>query len=176
MDLKTHIIASAERAFDRYGFTATGMDKLAEAAQVSSRTLYKHIGSKSELIAAVLAERTRRFFDHADVRSVDALFASLEAWTQAEGARGCLFLRAKGETSEETAMVLEAIAGYRERLGALIASAVSNDMGHAENDLLVEQILVLFEGATSAASYRGVDSISAARAAAAVLIAHANAL
>ncbi|WP_277188671.1 TetR/AcrR family transcriptional regulator [Caballeronia sp. BR00000012568055] len=174
MDLKTHIIASAERAFDQYGFTATGMDKLAEAAQVSSRTLYKHIGSKSELIAAVLAERTRRFFDHADAQNVDALFASLGAWTRAEGARGCLFLRAKGETSEETALVLEAIAGYRERLGALVALAVSNDLGDVQNTMLVDQILVLFEGATSAASYRGVYSISAARAAAAVLIEHAK--
>lgn len=174
MDMKAQIVSSAERAFDRHGFTATGMDRLTEAAEVSSRTLYKHIGSKTALIAAVLEERGRRFFGQLDVHSVDALFAALEDWTRTEGARGCLFLRAQGETGGETPEVSDAVAAYRRKLRDLIGRVVANDVGEGGGDVLAEQILVLFEGAISAASYRGADAICAARTAAAVLVERAR--
>ena len=56
MDTKTQIVVSAEREFDCNGFAATGMDRLTQAAEVSSRTLYKHVGSKTALIVAVVWE------------------------------------------------------------------------------------------------------------------------
>lgn len=174
MDTRSHIVSSAERVFDRYGFAATGMDQLTRAADVSSRTLYKHVGSKADLITAVLEERCRRFFSRFDVHSVDALFNALEKWTRAEGARGCLFLRALGETGGETPVISNAVAAYRANLRQLVRRAVDNDVGSKGNDLLVQQILVLLEGATSVASYHGIGAISAARAAAAVLLKQAR--
>lgn len=92
MDTKTKLISAAEQLFDRHGFTATGMDKLTKAASMSSRTLYKHAGSKTSLITNVLNERHRRFHQLMDVDSVDALFDALEEWIRIESARGCLFL------------------------------------------------------------------------------------
>ena len=174
MDMKAQIVSSAEQAFDRHGFTATGMDRLTEAAEVSSRTLYKHVGSKTSLIAAVLEERSRRFFGQLNVHSVDALFAALENWTRTEGARGCLFLRAQGETGGETPEVADAVAAYRRKLRDLIVRVVANDVGQSRCDVLAEQVLVLFEGGTSAASYRGAGAVCAARAAAAVLVEQAR--
>lgn len=170
MITKAQIIASAENVFDHHGFTATGVDRLTEAAAVSSRTLYKHIGSKTELIAAVLEDRSSRFFNRLDVDNVDALFAALEEWTRAEGARGCLFLRAQGETGGSTPEIVNAVMAYRRGLRSLIARVVANDVGQSNYDMLAEQILVLFEGATSTASYRGVEAIHAARSAAALLV------
>ena len=41
MDTKTKLISAAELLFDRHGFTATGMDKLTQAAGMSSRTLLR---------------------------------------------------------------------------------------------------------------------------------------
>lgn len=170
MDLKTKIVSTAEHLFDRHGFTATGMDRLTQAAGMSSRTLYKHIGNKSALMAAVLTERDRRFFHRLNVRSVDALFAALEDWVRIEGARGCLFLRAQGETGGETPEIAVAVAAYREKLRKRIADIVTVEVYGDGDEELTEQILVLFEGATSAASYRGPEAVTAARIAAGILV------
>lgn len=168
--LSEKITASAERVFDSGGFAASGMDALTQAAGVSTRTLYKHIGSKSDLIAAVLRIRSTRFFERLDVvDDVDGLFAALEQWVQSEGARGCLFLRAAGELSAEFPAALEEVSKYRRRLRELINKLVQQE-GEACSDLLTDQVLVLFEGATSAASYRGLPAVSAARSAAAMLM------
>lgn len=168
MDLTTRLTAAAERLFDRHGYTATGMDRLTRAAGMSSRTLYKHAGSKAQLMAEVLAERDRRFMAGMQVESVDALFAGLEAWTAAEGARGCLFLRALAETGGDTPEIAAAVrdhkAAFRERVHAIVAA----DLGDPDA-ALAEQVLVLFEGATHAAVYRGTGAVTAARDAAAVL-------
>nr|WP_290693478.1 TetR/AcrR family transcriptional regulator [Halomonas sp. UBA3074] len=174
MDTKTKLISSAERLFDRHGFTATGMDKLTQAAGMSSRTLYKHAGSKTALITDVLAERHRRFQHSIEVDSVAALFDALEAWVRVEGCRGCLFLRAQGETGGDTPEIADAVRTHKAALYAKIQEIVSLETGglHPEK---AEQVLVLYEGATATAVYRGVDAIVAARAAASALIQQARA-
>src|SRR5699024_10540841 len=68
------IITSTEPVFDQHGFAGSGVDRLTEAAGVSSRTLYKHLGSKSGLIAAVLNARRERFARLFDVATIDELF------------------------------------------------------------------------------------------------------
>ncbi|SEA85235.1 TetR/AcrR family transcriptional regulator [Rubrimonas cliftonensis] len=175
MDVKSTLLIAAERLFDRHGFTATGVDRLTAAAGMSSRTLYKHAGGKTALIAAVLTERDRRFMRRLDVRSVDALFAALEDWVRVEGARGCLFLRAHGETGGATPEIAEVVMGHKAALRARIAEIVAVDVGDGEDAALAEQILILLEGATAAAVYRGPEAVAAARAAAGVLVAKARA-
>ncbi|MFB7496428.1 TetR/AcrR family transcriptional regulator [Streptomyces sp. NPDC056161] len=155
------IIASAEQVFDCHGFAATGMDRLTEAAGVSTRTLYKHVGSKTGLMASVLDARMERFFGRLDVESVAALFEALGQWTTAEGARGCLFLRAQGETGGTTPQVAALVAEYRRRLQELIHRLVAHEL-ERDDHLLADQILILFEGAVSAASYLGARAIDAA--------------
>lgn len=169
MDTTDTIVAAAERLFDRHGYTATGMDRLTAAAGMSTRTLYKHAGSKAQLMARVLTERDRRFMDLIDVPDVDALFAALEEWTRHEGARGCLFLRSRAETGGDTPEIAEAVAAHKAAFRARIGKIVSADLGH-DDPALSEQVLVLFEGATHAAVYRGAEAVSAARAAAAILV------
>ncbi|GAB3565118.1 TetR/AcrR family transcriptional regulator [Spelaeicoccus albus] len=145
------------------------MDRLTESAGVSTRTLYKHLGSKTELIVAVLDGRRARFFEQFDVDTVAALFDNLESWIDADGARGCLFLRAQGENGTSIAEVSSAVTAYREQLRRLVRRIVKVQTGH-EDDTLTEQLLVLFEGATSAASYRGSTAIRAAKTAAETLV------
>lgn len=175
MNIKSQVVSSAERVFDHHGFAATGVDRLTAAAQVSSRTFYKYVGSKTALVVAVLKERNRRFFDEFDVQTVDDLFVTLGAWTAAEGARGCLFLRAERETGGEVPEISDVVAAYRRQLRALINRVVEDDVGRDGCRELAEQVLVLFEGATSAAIYRGPGAIEAARSVAATLVERAKA-
>ncbi|MBP5856488.1 TetR/AcrR family transcriptional regulator [Marivibrio halodurans] len=171
MTAKAKIITAAEALFDRHGFMATGMDRLTAAAGMSSRTLYKHTGGKAALMADVLGERDRRFMRHLDVRSVDALFVALEDWVRTEGARGCLFLRARGETGGDLPEVAQAVAAHKAAFHKRIDEIVTADLGGHGDPALTEQVLVLVEGATAASVYRGPRAVMAARAAAASLIA-----
>ena len=174
MDRPSKLTAAAEQLFDRHGYTATGMDRLTEAAGMSSRTLYKHAGSKAALMARVLTERDRRFMARLDVRTVDALFSALEDWVRVEGSRGCLFLRARAETGGDTPEIAEAVAAHKAAFHRRVGAVVAMDLGR-EDPALALQVLVLFEGATHAAVYRGAEAVSAARAAAAVLLERARA-
>jgi AcrR family transcriptional regulator len=150
------------------------MDQVAEAAGMSSRTLYKHAGSKAALMAAVLTERDRRFMQRLDMRSVDALFAALEEWVRLEGAWGCLFLRAHGETGGSSPELAAALAAHKTTLRERIDAIVAAERGGNSDPALAEQILILFEGATAAAVYRGPEAVAAARTAASILIAQAR--
>lgn len=173
MNMKQRLITAAEKLFDEHGFTATGMDQLTEAACMSSRTLYKHAGSKVKLMALILTERDRRFLRRIEVGSVDALFAALEDWNRVEGTRGCLFLRARAETGGEIPEISEAVAAHKSTFHKRIADIVLAELGY-DDPILAEQVLVLFEGAIHAAVYRGAFSVSAARAAASVLVENAR--
>lgn len=159
---RERIIISTEPVFDEHGFAGIGVDRLAEAARVSSRTLYKHMGSKAGLIAAVLDARRERFGRVFNVSTVDELFDALAAWIHSEGARGCLFLRALGEGGRSVPEVDRAVSEYRELLHRVMSWIVEHETGGA-NELLAEQLLVVFEGATSAVSYRGQQAVEAAR-------------
>jgi AcrR family transcriptional regulator len=166
-DTRARIVTDAEHLFDRHGFAATGMDAVASAAHVSSRTLYKHVGGKGALIAAVLESRRARFVAAVALAdSIDAMFDALTAWGESEGARGCLFLRAAGEGLADDPPVAASISTYRDGLRDSIRALVPPGA-----DDLAEQLLVLFEGATAAMSYRGTAAIEAARAAAHTLAA-----
>ncbi|SES00704.1 regulatory protein, tetR family [Tranquillimonas rosea] len=173
MDTTTKLTAAAEQLFDRHGYMATGMDRLTEAAGMSSRTLYKHAGSKAQLMARVLTERDRRFMARIEVQSVDALFAALEDWVRVEGTRGCLFLRSNAETGGDTPEIAEAVATHKAAFHRRLGDVIAADLGHAD-PALTEQVLVLFEGATHAAVYRGAEAVSAARTAAAILVERAR--
>ncbi|MFC6489133.1 TetR/AcrR family transcriptional regulator [Nitratireductor sp. GCM10026969] len=166
---QTAIIASAEALLDKEGFSATGMDRLTRAAGVSSRTLYKHVGGRAALIAGTLDARSERFLAAMPRDGVDGLFRALGEWVEAQGAHGCFFLRALGEAGAGEPAIGDRVATHKEAMAALIANCVAADLGEADI-VLADQILVLFEGATHAAVYRGTNVVEAARQAATTLV------
>ncbi|MBM7332864.1 MAG: helix-turn-helix domain-containing protein [Alcanivorax sp.] len=170
MDHRSKLLKAAEQLFDRHGFTATGMDRLTRDAGMSSRTLYKLAGSKAALIASVLTERDRRFLQRMDVDSLEGLFDALADWIRAEGARGCLFLRAHGETGGNQAAITAALWAHKQALFERIQAILAAETGGRGDPVLAEQVMILHEGATAAAVYRGVDAVAAARAAAIALV------
>ena len=174
MNIDTKLISVAEGLFDNHGFNSTGMDRLAQAAGISSRTLYKHAGSKNELIAAVLMTRGQRFLQRLEVDSVEALFDALAGWMCEEGARGCLFLRAQGEIGSAVPEVTEAVLAYKSRFAETVAQILTRQLGTNADAELVEQIVILIEVATAAASYRGMEAVASARKAASLLVERAR--
>lgn len=161
MDIDARLLATAERLFDCDGFNATGMGRLVRETNLSSRTVYKHVASKNVLMARVLASRQRRFFERIDFASTDALFASLKDWFAQEGTRGCLFFRAQAETGGGVPEIAAAVSAYHRQLHANIAGLVALETGGADDEL-TDQLLALFEGATTTATYRGLAVVDAA--------------
>ena len=57
------VIDAATEEFLTYGFTGTSMDRIAEAANVSKRTVYDHFPSKEDLFQAISNEILKRIED-----------------------------------------------------------------------------------------------------------------
>ncbi|MEM8858338.1 MAG: TetR/AcrR family transcriptional regulator [Chloroflexota bacterium] len=57
---RTAVIEAATEEFLTYGFYSTSMDGIAEAANVSKRTVYDHFSSKEELFQAISREILNR--------------------------------------------------------------------------------------------------------------------
>lgn len=53
---RADILAAAASEFQEHGFDGTSMDRIAEAAQVSKRTVYNHFASKDALFDAIVEQ------------------------------------------------------------------------------------------------------------------------
>ena len=51
------IIQAATQAFQEFGVNGTSMDKLAELANVSKRTVYNHFSTKEDLVMHLIKEQ-----------------------------------------------------------------------------------------------------------------------
>ena len=56
---RERIVASAQDLFHRHGIRGVGVDTIAEAAGTNKMTLYRHFGSKDELIPNISPIRER---------------------------------------------------------------------------------------------------------------------
>ncbi|MCK4842310.1 MAG: TetR/AcrR family transcriptional regulator [Methylococcales bacterium] len=65
------IVEGATRMFLQYGFNASSMDKIAQAAPVSKATLYKYFDSKDALLAAVIENLCLNLFQTVDDASTE---------------------------------------------------------------------------------------------------------
>lgn len=62
------ILCGAMQCFQQGGVDNTSMDKIAEVAQVSKRTVYNHFSSKEELVAEILGGLIQSSFSNSDVQ------------------------------------------------------------------------------------------------------------
>lgn len=170
MDMRQNILRACEAEFDRAGYGATGMDRLAAVAQVSTRTLYKHGQNKSALLRAILEERGERFLNTVRDPGPDGIFTAFGAWIEAEGARGCFFLRMMSEAGAQDPEIGAAVLAYKDRLREAFRASLEAEGLDPDAGLLLDQVLVLFEGATFAAVYRGANAVDAARRTLALLL------
>jgi AcrR family transcriptional regulator len=177
MDKRTKIIAGAERVFEAQGFRGTGVDGILAPSQASTRTLYKHFGSREGLVLAVLKERHRSFMAHLaspeeSGQPVETLFDVLEQWSTDRGAWGCMLLRAHGEYAEANQAIVDLVRRQKDEFRLAIAGRVAAALGCPDPGLAM-QVWLLFEGATAAAPVSGREVFGVARQAAAALIAMA---
>lgn len=174
MDKRNLIIAGAARTFETEGFRGIGIDRVIGSTGVSTRTLYKHFGSRDGLVIAVLKARHLAFMKHIEegamtVDPVGSLFDTLRCWVEAHGARGCMLLRARSEYAEANEEIVSLVHRQKGEFRDEVARRVQGALGH-DDDELCSQIWLLFEGATAAASVSNASIIDDAKGAALTLL------
>src|SRR5215470_2889480 len=151
---RERIVSAACDLFYRHGIRAVGVEAIAEAAGTNKMTLYRHFGSKDELIAECLRDQAGR---------AEAKWAELEAacpeprarlhgWVRLAAeivcgdSRGCDLANAAIELPDErhpARRVVEAFKrAQRDRLATLC-----HDAGAEDAETLADSLSLLLEGA-----------------------------
>jgi AcrR family transcriptional regulator len=173
---RERIERAAGRLFYRNGIHATGVELIAQEANVSKRTLYKHFASKNDLVDNYLrgfatrgGSPIERRLDDNEIPARERLLAIFDM-RRSDIVRGCPFHNAAVESAGSMASTDEIVRTHKlEFVRRLIA--VAEEAGAADPHLLGEQLAVLFEGATAmATSLNDTAPVVHARAAAATLI------
>ena len=166
---RERIIAAARELFHRHGLRSIGVEAIAEAAGSNKMTLYRHFGSKDDLILACLQESADEMETMWHRLSIDHPGEPLEqvrGWVR-EGAhcvledgRGCALANAAIELAGADHPARKLVEGfkitYRDRLAALCREA-----GIGEADLLADSLFLLLEGARVSRQSAGADGPSA---------------
>lgn len=182
---RDELVQKALTAFYKYGFHATGMDKLVVETGVSKTSMYKHFRTKEDLILAALRLRDEQFRNWAYRRMEEladtpreqliAMFDVLGEWFDEVEFKGCMFIKASAEY-QEPQHPIHAQAAEHKRLLYEHFRILAAKTGANEPDKLTRQLLLLMEGATVAAQLGyASDPASEAKEAATLLIDSATA-
>lgn len=174
------LVQNALKAFNRGGYHAIGMDKLAAETGVSKTAIYKHFRTKEDLIVATLRLRDEQFRNWM-VRRVEALasepkdqllaaFDALAEWFGEPDFQSCMFIKASSEY-QDRAHPIHATAAEHKRLLLQYLSKLAHAAGVEDAEALAHQLLILTEGAIVLAHLHDPETAAAnARAAAKTLI------
>jgi AcrR family transcriptional regulator len=174
--VRERILDAASTLFYREGIRATGVDRIAERAQVSKRTLYQHFSSKDALAEAYLrgihntgGPSNEQALDTPGAGPRNRLLAIFDS-PPPRRFRGCPFHNAAVEAADEMAGVHDIVHEHKlQFIGRLIDGAAEADA--ADPYQLGHQLAVLFEGAMAlATSLNDTAPLIHARSAAEVLI------
>ncbi|PZF62175.1 TetR/AcrR family transcriptional regulator [Curtobacterium sp. MCBD17_034] len=176
--LRSRLLSSADRLFDRSGFGPVSVGRIARDADLPLETLRREFPTKHQLVVAVMEARHRSwvadltaavsvFTDPRD--QILAVFSYLEATFRQRSYRGCAFINGYGELGRRNADVAqladEHLTWFERYLAELCDRAgLPGHLAHA--------VSLLAEGAQVEAAIHGsVRPASSARSAAAMLIA-----
>lgn len=170
------ILSAASSLFYREGIHATGVERVAQQAGVSKRTMYQHFPSKTQLVEQYL----RRIHDTGGMLNEKALdipgtsprnrLLAIFDSPPTDRFRGCPFHNAAVEAANQMPGVHDVVHEHKlQFIGRL--TDVAAEAGAKDPYQLGHQLAVLFEGAVSlATSLNDTAPLLHARSAAEVLI------
>jgi AcrR family transcriptional regulator len=153
---RARILQAARVLFGHRGINATGVAELAEAAQVSKRTLYRHFSSKDEVIVAYL----RSFEDDPDLGPEGVLSRSdlaprarlLELFAALGEAqhplRGCPFVNAAVELADLQHPAHRLAAAHKRNFSEQLTD-IARDAGARPAEQVGRRLALLYDGAAA---------------------------
>jgi AcrR family transcriptional regulator len=152
---RERIIKTARDLFRRHGIRGVGVDTIAEKAGTNKMTLYRHFGSKDELVIVCLREFEREaeiLWQGLEKAHPGDPLAQLHGWVRLAAAcalgdmRGCDMANVAVELAEDQHPARHVIEEFktaqRNRLARLC-----RDAGIAKADQLADSLSLLIEGA-----------------------------
>jgi AcrR family transcriptional regulator len=160
-ETKKHVLDVAARLFYAEGIHAVGIDGLAEAAQVTTATLYRLFGSKEGLIAAYLRRSDQEWFEWLE-RAVAAgglpqLFDEIDQKARDCDCRGCAFRMALAEYPSPQSEV-HCVAVESKRRTHFRFRELAREAGATDSDATAAQLMLILDGIWASASERTSDS------------------
>ncbi len=166
---RDRIAGAARDLFHKHGIRGIGVDAIAEAAGTNKMTLYRHFGSKDDLIIQCLrdvARESEEWWAEIAIDHPGDPLAQLHAWIRGgaecvfDDDRGCDLANAAvelAETDHPARKVIEEIkTEHRDRLAKLCRQA-----GIEQADLLADTLSIMLEGARVSRQIMGVEGPSA---------------
>ncbi len=177
---RQELVDTAIKLFAQHGYHGTGIDRIAEEAGVSKKTMYNHFRSKEELILAALKHHDG-LFRNDFMRGVEqvsddpyerllGIFDVANVWFSDHEFYGCMFINAVGEYSNRDSAIRDACQQFKRQFTAYI-EALAVAAGASDPVGLAHTLALLLEGAIVTAQVAGrPDSAATAKGAAKVLI------
>lgn len=166
---RERLLSTARALFHKQGIRSIGVEAIAEAAGTNKMTLYRHFGSKDDLVVACLqrvAEEGMAAWSALEEDFPDDPLAQLHAWVHRAAAcvladgRGCDLANAAVELTEDNhpaRRLIEACkTAHRDRLVGVCEAA-----GIAQAALLADTLWLLLEGARVSRQSVGAEGPSA---------------
>lgn len=177
---RTRLLDAADQLFYAQGINATGVDAVIGTAEVARMTFYRHFGGKDALVAAYLQARDARWratveesvaaAGEAPAARLLAVFDALRVWNADPRFRGCSFANAAAELTAPGHPGRLVVAAHKQALRERVAE-LAGATGHPAPGRLTDQLLLLFEGATTTQALGTVhEAVDVARALAEELV------
>jgi AcrR family transcriptional regulator len=181
-DARERILRTAYELQSRHGFQRIGVDRISDEAGVSKMTLYRHFGSKEELVLAVLDRREEiwsKGWLEAEVEQrggtaperLLAIFEVFDGWFRRPDYEGCLFVGCLLESHDRTSVIGAASVRALERIRSFVRR-LAGEAGVRDPEELARQWQILMVGSISAAVAGDADAALRARDVAALVLEH----
>jgi len=182
-EVRERLVTAAYELFARNGVQAVGVDAIIERSGVARQTLYRHFGSKQELVLAFLerreevwtygwlaAEVKRRERDPR--RRLLAVFDVFDEWFRTREFEGCSFINVMLEHPSPDHPVHRAAAEYLARIRSFLEE-LAGDAGLADPASFAREWHILMKGSIVAAGEGDLDAARRAQRIGRVLLAQA---
>jgi AcrR family transcriptional regulator len=184
-DTRERLLTAAYELFAHQGVQAVGVDAIIERSGVARQTMYRHFGSKQDLVLAFLARReevwtygwlaaeVRRRSDDPRERLL-TIFEVFDEWFRTPGFEGCSFINVLLEYPDGQSPLHRAAAEYLAHIREFLSS-LATDAGIDDPEAFARQWHILMKGSIVSAGEGDHEAALRARGVGALLLEQAQA-
>jgi AcrR family transcriptional regulator len=160
-DARERLLTAAYELFSTQGVQAVGVDAIIERSGVARQTMYRHFGSKQDLVLAFMARReqvwtvgwlqaetARRAQDPRE--QLLSIFDVFDEWFRTPGFEGCSFINVMLEHPGDCHPLHEAAAAHLATIRGFLAG-LARRAGIQDSDGFARQWHILMKGSIVAA-------------------------
>jgi AcrR family transcriptional regulator len=180
---RERILQSAYELFSARGIQAVGVDAVITHSGVARQTLYRHFGSKQELVLAFLERReelwTRGWLQNEVRRRASqpaarllAIFDVFDEWFARTDFEGCSFINVMLEHPDRGDAIHRAGVGYLAGIRSFL-EGLAHDAGIADAPAFARDWHILMKGSIVAAAEGDLDAARRGKRIGSLLLEHA---